>query len=578
MPTALPFSRLLATLILFVGLLPLGCSGPKATSSKVEVKVEAEDPLAASRDTLRRDRDIGSCRTIIAQLNEYLARSEVKPPSLDASELEMLTKELGLAEAEINELKQRDFSPLDALDLEERLLFHDAMRSLNLKWGEAPEQQRDRAVVVMAWVMRQVWLAETGGRPIPPVMVLRRGNGNEPERAGVALAALFAAGLDAALVGFQPEHGAVRMWAVAARAGDEVLLFDPRSGRPVGSANSPTTLRQVRAQPALLESLAKAADPPLDPKVIAEKSELYLSPPLSSLGPRMRMLQNLLTLVPPLKVAVEPAALKSRFAKVGVPVQFWNPKTIPGRGPDLNVPMRALAYFYPVSEGGFDRSNPGLRAFDSIRMQLVPWALVPEPTTEQVLPGEPGYRLRDRFGNRFVAFHLEANKPRDQVLRGQFDDATRNLVDLTTNIAKIEDRLSAEQDLDAEALRWVKEMRSAYAQMLRTEKTGETGFVEARSKVDSLNKNSEKIMMLIERAAGPPMEMEATYLLALCKHEQAERQSRRETEPELIREAWQNAAGWWNTFLGKFGTQGWVPKRLVTHARSLQTEAASRLK
>ena len=87
-------------------------------------------------------------------------------------------------------------------------------------------------------------------------------------------------------------------------------------------------------------------------------------------------------------------------------------------------------------------------------------------------------------------------------------------------------------------------------------------------------KNKEKVILQIERAAGPPMDADLTYQLALCKHEQAERLAHRPgTSEATARDAWTNAAGWWDRYLSNFSSRPWVPPAQIAHAKMLLAEA-----
>ncbi|MFL5341082.1 MAG: hypothetical protein ACJ8F7_13125 [Gemmataceae bacterium] len=553
-----------------------GCPANKTGPAKTSSRAEKEDPLAMVRETLRREHDIGACRSVVAQLNAHISSMERKPAPLTAAERDVLAKDLHLSDAELNEVANSEFTLLDANYLEERLLLHDAIRSLGLNWTDGADLER--ASVAFAWAMRQTWLADEALPSLPVGPVLRRGFGNDTERATVVLALFQAIGLDAGLVGVPAERGPPHFWAVGARIGGDVYLFDAKSGRPLAAADRKgvATLKQARANSDLIKPAADGAKPPLDLKQAAEKSRVFLSPPLSALSPRMRFLQEELKLTPRLFLGVVTTELTANFATAGEQATFWNPPQMPSGVPEVSTPTRALAHYLPPGDGGFDRTD--LQA--AFAAGLWPHDRLPPVASENTLPPgvDAGRKLRQYFAKRFVDFLLADNKPRDQELRGQFDEATRALVDMMTEITKRQDLIAstAPPELDANAAQWAREIRTASAELLRLEKSPSADpqtLEDAKSRVAGLEKASEPMVMVVERALAEPLTLMASYQLALCKHEQAERQARRQREPEATREAWQNAAGWWSSFLSKATAQAGATPAQIAHAKALHAVA-----
>ena len=155
---------------------------------------------------------------------------------------------------------------------------------------------------------------------------------------------------------------------------------------------------------------------------------------------------------------------------------------------------------------------------------------------------------------------LQESWPRDCILRGRYDDASRCLMDVLRHISHNQQRLALERTLDAEATQWIEDMRTAYAALSRAEKSNnptDNAYLNAKARVMELEKNAEKIMLLIERSMAEPMSAEATFQMALCKHEQAERLSRTAGDAPAEREtslnAWKNAESWWGNYLTKYG-------------------------
>jgi hypothetical protein len=559
----------------------VGCPA-RTPVSKTTARAELDDPLATVRDTLRRDRDLETCKSAIAQLNNYLGRAQRKPPALTESERELLTIQAHLSPEELKEVEADEFTELDAAFLDERFLLLDALRSLNLDWTD--EGRADRARLAFAWVMRQAWVEDSQLRA-PPNAVLRRGWGTEAQRAGLVLSIFEAAGLDGCLLAYKPDGGAPRFWAVGVLIGNDILLFDPKAGRPIAGAGgkSIATLKQVRTNPELLKPLLADVKPPLDAKLIAEQSKVYVSPPLSALAPRMRLLQEELKYTPPLVLSVDAPELLARFKKPGEPAEFWNPP-LTGRPEELGTPLRALIYFMPNAAGlgGLDRSN----MFPLYLRSLVPVERLPPVLSERMMPSnaiEIAVKVRNHFDARFIDFFAGRGRARDLVLRGQFDEAIRELVDQQTQITKILEQLTSAGDLDADVAQWAKDLNAVTSEISRMRKEvqrkerspEDPALFEAQSRLATLGKQTSKAMIMAERAAGEPMMIVTTYQLALCKHEQAERQSRRVSDPAVVRDAWQSAAGWWSTFLSKYAAKPGVSPAQVAHVKRLLEIAAN---
>jgi hypothetical protein len=113
-------------------------------------------------------------------------------------------------------------------------------------------------------------------------------------------------------------------------------------------------------------------------------------------------------------------------------------------------------------------------------------------------------------------------------------------------------------------------MRSAYAAMISERRT-QSERDNGKAQVMLLQKSSEKVLLLIERAAAEPMGAEATFQLALCKHEQAERLSRAHghdsAEREAVLDAWKSADGWWANFSTQYKS---VPPSQLAHANAMR--------
>jgi hypothetical protein len=563
-------------------LLSGGCSDRRPTATKPKTATVVDDPLAEIRDAARKEHSLESCKTIVAQLNEMLRRESPKPSPLSSADREMLTNHLNLTEDELAEVAREEFSPLDAHYLEECFLLHDALVSLDLDYSDTSDAAHlERAKRAFTWAMRQVWLRDFALPFAPPSYALKRGSGCPPERVAIALALFQVMGLDGCVVGQNPTAVVPQMWAVGLRLGKSVYLFDPRAGVPFlkPDGRSVYTLADVKSNPDLIKSQAEFFSPKVEAKDLAATSELSLVPALSAVAPRMQFLRSTLNLTPPLVCGMDPKTLATNFAQTGEKVSFGTPARGPGprtRATAL-TPTLMLAYFLPPVEGGFDRSKPEEAAIEVFKRELVPGVPPPDVLRSGIVTGAPSLRLFNYFGGRFLTAALGENEPRQQILRGQFDEATNTLVDRQAKIELLLDRSAGDQSVDKEAAEWARQLASASATLTRAEREGrlnDPAAQEARNRIEVLNKSSEKVVIQIDRAAAPATTADQTYLLALCKHELAERMShRRGVEPTKVRDDWRNAVSWWNKYLGNTASKPWIPAGQIAHAKKLQAEA-----
>jgi hypothetical protein len=549
----------------------VGCttSAPPRTSGP---SVEREDEIGAVRETLRRDVDLEDCKTAVAQLNAALGRPDApRPTPLTNAQLEFARSILGLSDDDLNELQREQFSAADAYFLEEVMLLNDVVRSLKLSKSVSIADRADR---IASWVMRQVWLLEHRSKPLPPTSVLRIGYGNTFERGLVLLATFQQAGIEAGWIAEAKESRSLKPWAVGALIDGQVRLFDPRSGQALRDADgvSPLTLKEAKAKPEKVKPLVEAADPGVDFRQAIPASRVWLSPPIFALSSRMRWLQSVMDREPPVVLAIDMQAALARWQQSGEPALVWLSRE------DSLTPGRVLLDNVSISEGGRSTDPPGSRLYDRCRLALIPMAQTPVLLRNNEITGELRDRLLAVFSARFLELALEPNKPRDLILRGQFDEASRALSDALSTVHTTQQRVGAQQDLEREAARWATEMQAATAALSRMRDRPQPGddLAAARNKVETLNKSAGKMILLIEQAAAEPYAAALTYQMALCLHEQAERRSWDRSSVEEKRALWTNALSWWNNYLTRFSTASWIPAAQIDHARSLQASARKR--
>lgn len=595
--------RLLAALL---ALAPVGCpkpnpnpyagkDGPKADGPKV-------DPWDGVAKRLRKDADAGGARAALGKLTEELAaRPDLPPPAALAGDAEKTLVALArLAPEDLGVVRPAAFPPGDAPYLAECLYLRDAARAVD-PVGLPPAEQ---ARAAFAWVCRQVyvrpWVTDDGRfvPAVPPTYVLRRGWGTGYERATVALSLFQQLGLDAALVGpadaadrpagylppwadGKPERAGA-FWAVAARAGADVLLFDPHGGRPF-----PAPLARVKANPDALKAWADdTADPWKVPADAVKQATLFLSAPLPALAPRMAVLQERTKAELGAVLAVDLKALGDRFAPAG-DVKVWNP---PGDG--LAYP-RVLASFLPADEGGSDHRPQGQRLLDLYQASLFPRQVFTGP---DVLPRElTAQPARDRLvlsaAAQYGLAFLDPPSPRERMQRGQLQDATRYLSDRQDAFGRAQEQVRNVTPEQVEL--WVRTANELYLALRRAEYPDpnqlrpnpptDPAVAQARGAIEEFWKQTAPVAQaIVGRATARTGLAEASYLIALTKHEEAERQQLRADKAGgdaaraagVAANAWAEAANTWRTYLEQSANLPGLEAR-AAHARTLVARAAA---
>jgi hypothetical protein len=327
---------------------------------------------------------------------------------------------------------------------------------------------------------------------------------------------------------------------------------------------------------------------------------------------------------------VDPEARLKRFEAAGKPLQnapgtvkVWNSAS------EANTLLRVSRAFLPPEEGGVAQQPYR----DFVRQQVVPWQYFPQPLN--ALPGEPGRRLRTLFAAPFVYFSMEpkmppellvmwlpglselstdqpgTRKPAENLLRsplphelmlhGRFDEAAPLLYAMRK---ELEDQKRRRLSPKSEAvLQWSRKAMEAYSDLSRAEEAGKIrgkqapspgALAEARDKVNLLwGPQSAPVIALLQRSGSEAMLERVSYLLALCKQEQAERlQIKREHAGRLSKtvsaaeakdgaDAWKSASSWWRTYLNEHPTTPAAPAARLLWARALRAlgepEAAAAL-
>lgn len=540
-----------------------GCwSRPATVGSGTAVR--AENPWPRVDAQLRKDGSLASARGVLAQLNTELALNsdpQYQPAGLTPEAEAILHRTAKLTDEELKELRANSFTNLDPNYLAECLYLRDAARSLDAA-GLPPVKQAELA---FAWVCRQLvlshWVTASGRGaqrmpPVPPSYALRRGSGSGLERAFVFLALLQQLGLDGCLIG--PPEAETRgwstttdparppkgpFWAVGVRAGGDVILFDPWRGEQL-----PGALAALKANPDVMKPWIEDKGRPWD--VTAEQlkaATLFVATPLTALAPRMRRLEQELQAAGAPRLAVDPVALMSRFATEAKEpgTKFWNPA-----GDPFTV-TRLLNSFLPPSEGGATRDETvynlyrnGALPADLLNLVLVeqvpdssaavrfvparlrgPFApLLPSPTDPAgVLQAIT--RVANAAIGHFAQSFLVSPTPREQIQRGQFAEVSRSLVETRKRFDDAHQRVQSDRHREQAITAWAERAKAVYAQLADSRSARDpVAVADAEARIELLWRSDQGVAgALVDLVVADPGRAEATYLLASCMHEQAER-------------------------------------------------------
>ena len=614
------------TFILTAGCMKTGTSRPKGPDAPTGPKSDPWDGLAKR---LRKDTEPATLKTALTLFASDLSgREDVpKPPELTPAAEKALAALIPLSSADLAGIRLGVYGGLDPAYLAECLYLRDAARSLDPT--TLPPTELARAG--FAWVCRQVylnpWLLEVQsglveGTTVPPTAVLRRGYGSGLERAYVFLALLQQMGIDGCLIG-PPDAanlpagfvakgpdgktltGSPRgpFWAVGARVGSDIFLFDPWRGLPFPSPVTGTvgTFAQLKGAPETLKPWFDDKNWGITPDD-AKKAGVFLAVPVPSLAPRMALLEEKTRAEVGARLASDPTALRERFiapvsAGAGVPsgdVKFWNP---PG---DRYALGRVLATFTPAEEGGADRGESsqvqrykGVLYKNLYLQAMLPLSLLrlpPEIKTQAVLD-----RLFSLGIGQYLAAYYTPPTPRERLQRGQYQDAMRYLADKQDFYALGLERVRTNASTNASMISaWCKSAEGPYAALHQArypdplqrqpQPDSDPDVMAARAAVDEFWRSTALVAtVIIDQVTAGVGLAEATFLLALAKHEAAERQQMRAERASgadaasakaAAGAAWREAANMWQTCLERLGAVPEFPGR-TEHAKALAARAKS---
>jgi hypothetical protein len=602
-----PRSAPLLLLLAVAGCSPRAGSDAAPAAGGDKAPAAKGDPWPAAAAELRKATDVGTCRRVIGQLNGDLADNPAAdaPPALAPDAAAALGQLLRLAPDELAEATNKAYTPLDAAYLADAFYLRDAVRSLDLG-GLPPERQ---AAAIFDWVGRMAhrrgWTLGQSDRAVqvapcvPPTYVLRRGYGTGLERATVFLAALQQAGIDGALIGPPgQEQGSSSpvadgketkgpFWAVAARGGADLFLFDPWRGEALpGPGGKPATLAQVRANPALLDPWFNDKARPWDvPREQLAAAVPYVAVPLSAATPRMRLFDSKVAAEVGVKLALDPKGLAEAVGKAagGPPAAIWAPPPADGY-----AYTRVLRSFLPADDGGADRTPPGpARLYDRLTvLDAVPVALF-APPAELAGPGREAIQpLFGDFLNEFKTGFVDPGLA-EKVHRGQFNEVVAAAVQLEGRFAASQQRSRTDPGHAARVRDWCRAANEVYAAL------SEARLPENRDRRPAAEAavgafwraSAEGRQAVLDQAVAAAGMGEAAYLLAVCKHEQAERAEgrrakaadgpARERAADRAKAAWAGAKDAWDRYAPHRDAQDRAFPGRGPHAKALADRAAA---
>src|SRR5262249_18607217 len=147
--------------------------------------------------------------------------------------------------------------------------------------------------------------------------------------------------------------------------------------------------------------------------------------------------------------------------------------------------------------------------------------------------------------------------------RAQFNDVVPNLVQKQKAFAAARERVRTDKNREAQIRKWCEEAKQIYTNLAGArarERTNPGAVADAQQQADAfMRQTMATVGAIIDVTVADAGEGEATYLIALAMHEQAERAQaryeaaaadpRRKDAPgkprEAAAQAWDEAKGWW---------------------------------
>jgi hypothetical protein len=173
---------------------------------------------------------------------------------------------------------------------------------------------------------------------------------------------------------------------------------------------------------------------------------------------------------------------------------------------------------------------------------------------------------------------------RDDLLRGRYDDATVRLSEALEQVQTQKALFRSATDWNERMSRWLDEAVEAEAQLQRAKRQNAAAELEAaQRRLDALWRGGAGAsggaagrlpvwLVWLLGVTAEPLGADAAYLLALCKHEQAERAAARGRRvPEnQVKDAWRTADRLWSQFLEEYPGAAAAAAARSCKARALQ--------
>ena len=256
-----------------------------------------------------------------------------------------------------------------------------------------------------------------------------------------------------------------------------------------------------------------------------------------------------------------------------------------------------------AEDGGYAGGKVQPSRADRFRDSLLPRGLfVPAP---ELTSGEAANLLIGYMNGVYGGLFLTPPTPLERLQRGNYFDVATYLTEKEREFAKTARQFRG-QALPPPLQELIGRMNQLYGDLQRA-RANRDAAAEAvtRADLDALWLKRDLVGLLTLRGMAEPAAAEATYLLALCKHEAADRASgradrasaaaraaaadptsdpakvqvirdRAATAREDAKKAWQEASTWWQQYQTvRRVQQGAFPGR-ADHAAKLTAEAAER--
>ena len=561
----------------------VGCGKAPVVVPVAPTAREAENPWAKAVSALRKETDVGTCRRVLADLSTAAttAGGVILTATTDADRKAAQTA-LALTDDEVQEIAGAGFTGLDAAHLAECFYLRDAAATLDAG-GLPAAAKAERA---LAWVGRQVQLVPMGTAiPAPPSYTLRRGSGSGLDRAVVFVAVCRQLDLDAFLVGppaanawtpVDPPKGQSPkepFWAVAVRDGTTLFLFDPVRALPVPgpTPGKPATLAEAKANPDLLKPWAADGKGLLTAEEV-KTSQLFPAVPLSAVSARMAAFQQSAGGELGVRAAVDRAAVAKAVEACGATVGPWAPPQFP------LTPARSMREFVPAADGGTaDPARSPLLA-EFFRRQLPVMTAAP-PGTERGLAERYGAVTRGAYARAVIE-----TTPRERLQRGQYDDAAQLLGKVRDEYGALAARAGGDPARAAAVGDWLAQTNDLYKRLSVARldigtADGQTAVRQVEAEIQKKWADTKLVETMIAGTVAEPVLHEATYLLALTKHEQAERAQlaagKGAAQAAAAKKAWAGASGWWDRYLPAAPAQEKSFPGRAAHAQALAARAAA---